>query len=269
MARANLESLGPAGRAAFIQADLRAGLPAGSGSYLGLFFDPARRVEGQRVFSVEDYSPPLAIIEGWLARFAALGVKISPGVQIEQLSAYEHRAEVEFISLKGDLKEAVLWFGPLKKTARRATVLPGPFTLESHLTFTAWNEQSAHRLPVGPPRSYLYEPDAAIIRAGLVEELGLQLNAAQLDPSIAYLTADLLVSTPFARAWQVEDWFPFHLKRLRATLRERGVGQVTVKKRGSPLTPEGLIHSLRLKGEATRVLFLTQVQGQPAVVICQ
>ena len=54
------------------------------------------------------------------------------------------------------------------------------------------------------------------------------------------------------------DWMPFNLKRLRATLRERNVGQVTVKKRGSALSPEELIAKLKLKGDNSRVLALTR-----------
>jgi hypothetical protein len=65
----------------------------------------------------------------------------------------------------------------------------------------------------------------------------------------------------------VSDWFPFQLKRLRLYLRQRGVGRVTVKKRGSPLEPEALIHSLRLEGDRECVLFLTQLRGKPVVIV--
>jgi len=107
-----------------------------------------------------------------------------------------------------------------------------------------------------------------VLRAGLVQHLGAQIGASQLDPDIAYLTADRAVETPFARYWPVEDWLPFSLKRLRAALRERNVGQVVVKKRGSPLQPEALIRDLRLKGDQSRVVFLTHLDGKPIVVIC-
>ena len=89
-----------------------------------------------------------------------------------------------------------------------------------------------------------------------------------MDPDIAYLTADQRVDTPFARAWAVEAWFPFNLKRLRAYLRERSVGQVVVKKRGSPLQPETLIRDLRLTGDQERVIILTHLRGRHIVVVC-
>jgi SAM-dependent methyltransferase len=255
MARANAQALGL--KADFIEADLQQfPLATQTSKKTALFFDPARREDHQRVFSVADYTPPLAIIEDWLPDFPVLGVKISPGVQLEELAGYN--CEVEFISLNRDLKEAVLWFGPLKTTGKRATLLPGPHTLTA---------EAQQPLPLSEPLAYFYEPDPAILRAGLVEALGARLGAAQLDPEIAYLTADALSETPFARVWKVEDWMPFQLKRLRTALRERNVGRVTVKKRGSPLMPEEMIQDLRLEGEEERVLFLTQVRGKHAVVI--
>jgi hypothetical protein len=206
---------------------------------------------------VEDYLPPLRVVKDWLPRFPALGVKISPGVNLAELRSYD--AEVEFISLRGELKEAVLWFGPLKTASYRATVLPGAHTLVS--------DREAEQV-IDEPRAYLYEPDPTVLRAGLVRTLGAQLEAAQLDPDIAYLTGDSRIETPFARSWAVETWFPFGLKHLRTYLRERSVGQVVVKKRGSPLQPEVLIRDLRLKGDQERVIFLTHLRGRPIVLIC-
>jgi hypothetical protein len=258
MAQANAQALGLRAQAGFIQADLQDGLPLrfSGAQRTALFFDPARRTAGRRTFSVEAYSPPLSSIRAWLESFPALGVKISPGVNLEEIQAYP--AEVEFISLQGELKEAALWFGPFRTTRRRATVLPGPYTMEG---------TASEPLTIEAPKAFIYEPDPSILRAGLVAALGARLDAAQLDPDIAYLTADQRVITPFARVWAVRDWFPFTLKRLRTYLRERGIGRVTIKKRGSPLEPERLQHDLRLEGEAQAVIFLTHLRGRPIVII--
>lgn len=256
MAQANLQALGF--EANFIQADLLSDLPF-SMHPSALFFDPARRAGSRRIFSVKDYRPPLSIINGWLPNFPALGVKISPGVKLYELAEYD--TEIEFISLRGQLKEAVLWFGPLKSTQRRATVLPGPHTMIR-------NSFAIDDPGVSEPQVYLYEPDPSILRAGLVRDLAVQLGAVQLDPDIAYLSTDREIKTPFARMWEIEDWFPFQLKRLRAYLRERKIGQVVVKKRGSPIQPENLIKDLKLKGDFKRVLFLTHLNGLPIVVVC-
>ena len=212
------------------------------------------------------YQPPLDVIQGWLPHIPALGVKLSPGVDLSELESYQ--GEVEFISLKGELKEAVLWLGPLKTAQRRATVLPGQHTLTGAPDQPA---ESGDSVRLSEPQAYLYEPDPAVLRAGLVRTLAAQLDAAQLDPDIAYLTAERLVDTPFARAYAVEDWLPFSLKRLRSHLRQRGVERVVVKKRGSPLQPEALIRELRLpqsEGGMERIVFLTHLRGKPVAIIC-
>lgn len=258
MAQANADTLGCADHVQFVRADLTANLPLKGTEQLGLFFDPARRSGDRRAFSVRHYTPPLNIVRDWLPITRTLGVKISPGVKLAEITSYD--AELEFISLKRELKEAVLWFGPLKTAKRRATILPGPHTLVGH--------DSHEPLPLGEPLEYLYEPDPAIIRAGLIAELGRQLAASQLDPDIAYLSADQITQSPFARVWQVENWFPFSVKRLRVYLRERKVGEITVKKRGSPLQPEDLIRMLRLRGDEQRVVFLTHLNGAPIVIVC-
>lgn len=261
MAQENLRALGLADRSIFVQADLEYPLPF-RGKEIALFFDPARRSRGRRIFSVRDYHPPLAIVHTWLRKFSAIGVKISPGVDLKEVEEYP--AEVEFISLRGELKEAVLWFGELKTARRRATLLPGPHSLGVDRP-----PEDEPALPLSEPRAFLLEPDPSILRAGMVGDLGESLGAAQLDPSIAYLTADTPADNPFVRCYPVEDWLPFQLKRLRLYLRERGVGRVTVKKRGSPIQPEALIGDLRLKGEEEKILVLTQLKGKPVVIVCK
>lgn len=256
MAQANMIPFNLGAQTAFLQADLYYGLPFSPVPRMALFFDPGRRVNHRRMHNVADYQPSLHIIREWLPHFPALGVKISPGVDLSEVEDYD--AEIEFISLNGELKEAVLWFGPLKTASRRATLLPVGHTLVSG---------DPVKLPLSEPRGWIYEPDPAILRTGLVTDLGAKLDAYQLDPDIAYLTTDRYLSTSFARAWQIEAWIPFNVKRLRDYLRKRKIGLVTVKKRGSPLEPEALIRELRLSGDNERVIFLTHLNGRPIVVI--
>jgi hypothetical protein len=262
MASANLLALGLSAATRLIQSNLIDALPIKSRS-IALFFDPARRAGDHRFFSVQQYQPPLSIIQHWLPDFLSLGVKISPGVDLAELNEYE--AELEFISFHGELKEAVLWFGSLKTAFRRATILPGPYQLVAHLP---------DRLPLPParitdPGFFLYEPDPSVIRSGLVTTLAEMLDASQVDSDIAYLTSGKLSKTPFARVWKIEDWFPFQLKRLRTYLRQHNYGRVTVKKRGSPIEPDFLIHQLRLKGDQDCIVVLTHLRGEPIVIICK
>ncbi len=257
LARANLTVYGRT--AHFVCADLHDPLP-----FCGVpaaFFDPARRENGRRLFSVRDYAPPLEVVRNW--RFAALAVKLSPGVALDELRPYtEAGAGVEFVSTGGDLKEAVLWTGDLGFAGHWASRADAGETLQP---------TGAPPPSLSAPRAFLLEPDPAIIRAGLLGELAEHLGAPlyRLDERIAYLTADAPVNSGWVRVWPVLDWLPFNLKRLRGVLRARGVRRATVKKRGSPLAPAEAIRLLRLDGEGDdAVIVLTQVQGEHSALIC-
>lgn len=229
------------------------------------FFDPARRTPtgprlapGRRLRSVEDYRPPLNLIDAWRPRIPDGAVKVSPGIDYGELPP---DAEAEFVSLAGEVKEAVLWYGALRSdVGRRATVLPAGATL---------TDREDGEVDIGPPRACLYEPDGAVIRAHLVGQLARLIGATLIDPEIAYLTTDAPVTTPLATGYLIEDQFPFQLKRLRHALRERDVGAVTIKKRGSPLDPDTLRASLRLRGSEHRFVFLTRVAGRHTVLLAR
>lgn len=226
-----------------------------------VFFDPARRDEqGRRFYSVHEYQPPLSVLDKWHEKVRGAAAKISPGVDYAEIAHLD--AEIEIISVQGEVKEAVLWFEELRtQVKRRATLLPDGHTL------TDDGEQTP--VPVMRPQTYLYEPDGAVIRAGLVEPLARQLQASKIDDEIAYLTQNEIIETPYARCFTVQDFFPFQLKQLRHYLRERDIGQVVIKKRGSPLDPDHLRGQLKLRGRNQCILFLTHIQGQPSVIVGQ
>ncbi|MFI8999582.1 methyltransferase domain-containing protein [Streptomyces sp. NPDC053541] len=232
--------------------------------YDAVFVDPARRGGRGRIFDPEAYSPPLswAVEAARKAPHAAL--KIAPGVPHE---AVPEEAEAEWISDGGDVKEAVLWFGT-EPGARRATLLPGGATLTGGTSRAEGH--GGGRLPdpaVRPVGRYLYEPDGAVIRAHLVAEVAERLGGGLIDETIAYVTADELRPTPYAAAYEITDELPFNLKKLKALLREREVGTLTVKKRGSAVEPEEIRRRVKPKGPNSATVLLTRVAGAPTMLI--
>jgi hypothetical protein len=100
-----------------------------------------------------------------------------------------------------------------------------------------------------------------------VAELAERIGGRLADPEIAYLYTDEPVDTPLARRLEITDVLPFSLKRLRALLRQRGVGRLEIRKRGSALEPDRLRRDLRLSGPAAASLVLTRVAGAPTVLL--
>ncbi|WP_415952401.1 THUMP-like domain-containing protein [Streptomyces sp. KLOTTS4A1] len=272
VARANAEALGLEELIEVREADVT---DVDTTPYDAVFVDPARRggrqagaarsasvrgggrATGGRIFDPEAYSPPLswAVEAARKAPHAAL--KIAPGVPHE---AVPEDAYAEWISDAGEVKEAVLWFGTRPGTFG-ARLLPSGASLRS---------ARATMLPDPEPRPvgrYLYEPDGAVIRAHLVAEVAREVGGGLLDPMIAYVTSDELHPSPYATAYEITDQLPFNVKKLKALLRERGVGILTVKKRGSAVEPEELRKKMKLQGRNAATVFLTKVAGAPTMLV--
>jgi hypothetical protein len=224
----------------------------------GLFADPARRNARGRRHDHADYSPPLDALLALRDAVPALGLKLGPAVPHE---AVPPGAEAQWVSVDGDVVELGVWCGTLARhEGHGALVIRGG---EAH--------ELVGDLHRGEPRElgeFVAEPDGAVIRAGLVGALADQVRAGLLDQTIAYLTADAAVPSPFARWFRVEESMPLDVKRLAAALHARGVGTVEIKKRGVDVVPERLRVQLKLRGSNSATVILTRVAGRHTALIC-
>ncbi|MFI5657390.1 methyltransferase domain-containing protein [Streptomyces sp. NPDC051684] len=271
VARANAEALGLAELIEVREADVT---EVDTVAYDAVFVDPARRggrqgggarsasvrgggrVTGGRIFDPEAYSPPLSWAVSAALKAPRAALKIAPGIPHEAIPA---EADAEWISDGGDVKEAVLWFGTAPGRMR-ATLLPGPRELVG---------KGLSDPEVRSVGRYLYEPDGAVIRAHLVAEVAEEVGGGLVDETIAYVTGDELRPTPYATAYEITDQLPFNVKKLKALLREREVGVLTVKKRGSAVEPEELRRKVMPKpfGKRAVTVFLTRVAGAPTMLV--
>ncbi len=221
------------------------------------YADPARRTGAGRTFDVDAWSPPWSFVERLLTRDSC--VKVAPGIPHSLVPA---GVEAEWVSDHGEVKEAALWSGALASTARRATVI-GTGGLA---TLTEDDDPGGEVREVG---AFLYEPDGAVIRAGLVTAVAAGVDGGLLDEHIAYVTSDASFHSPFARGYQVLERLPYREKPLKAALRERGIGRLTIKKRGVDIVPEQLRRRLALAGDEEATLVLTRVAGKGVALLVQ
>jgi len=266
LARANAEDLGLADQVEVRVGDLTdpALVEEVTTACAAVFIDPARRAEGGRRLDPERWSPPWSWVRALARRVPGLVAKVAPGIAHDAIPA---GAEAEWVSVEGNVVEAVVWCGALAadvsdpgSPSRRATLLPGPHELTSAGLSTP---------VVAPPGRWLYEPDSAVIRAGLVGHVATAVGGWLIDPTIAYVSADRPVPTRFATAYEVTDVLPFSVKRLRTLLHARSVGTVVVKKLGSAVEPEHLRRQLRPHGPNQAVVILTRVAGTPTVLLAR
>lgn len=224
------------------------------------FVDPARRGGAGRTFDAADWTPSWTFVESLLRRDAC--VKAAPGIPH---ALVPDGVEAEWVSDGGEVKEAVLWSGRTATAARRATVI-GAGGLA---TLTDEDDPGIGEVGVRDFGSYLYEPDGAVIRAGLVTAVAAGVDGGLLDEKIAYVTSDAAFRSPFARGYRVLEELPYREKQLKAALRERGVGRLTIKKRGVDVVPDQLRKRLAPAGDAEATIVLTRASGHGTCLLVE
>lgn len=249
IAQANLDALGLAG--ATMVADSTELDLSGFGA---AYADPARRSGRGRVFDETGWTPPWSFVLELLGGTSV--VKVAPGIGHDLVP---EGVEAEWVSDHGEVKEAALWSPTLATVRRRATVISG----DGLVSITDEDDpyQGQEERPVVELAQHLYEPDGAVIRAGLVTAIAAGTGGGLLDEHIAYVTSDRSFRSPFMRSYYVIEELPYREKQLRAALVERNVGPLTIKKRGVEIVPEQLRKRLALTGDEEATIVLTRIGG--------
>ncbi|ROR80972.1 hypothetical protein SAMN06295974_0192 [Plantibacter flavus] len=230
-----------------------------------VWFDPARRTAGHadtsRLSSAADYTPSLDLVFGAAARLPT-GVKLGPGFD---RSLIPDDAEAQWVSVDGQLVEMALWLGPLARpdVRRSALLLADGVHHELHA------EADADDAPVRELGDYVHEPDGSVIRARLIGDLAIRLEAGMLGQGIAYLTSDTATSSPFATTFRVLERLPMDEKVLKRTMRDRGIGVLEIKKRGVDVDPAAFRKRLSLKGDGSATIILTRIAGKHSALLVE
>ena len=227
----------------------------------GIYLDPARRDGARRLNNPSDWTPSLDFAFDLASRYPT-GIKLGPGIDRDLIP---EEAEAQWVSVDHDVVELGLWFGALARPGIRRAALV--ITAAGSFELTA--AEDSEDAEVGALGEYIYEPDGSVIRARLIGDLARQLDARMLSDSIAYLTSDTAVPTPFATCFRVIDSFPYDEKRLKKELATRGIGTLEIKKRGIDVDPAQLRKKLSLKGKASATVILTRVAGRHTALLCE
>lgn len=221
--------------------------------------DPDRRSQGQRTLRLEQYAPPLGWLQQLTRQARGGAIKVSPA---SNFGGKFPDAEIELISLDGECKEATIWFGELRGAAPwRATVLPQGATLAGHPLDAPTDVR-----PIG---RFIYDPDPAVVRSGLVDVLAREAGLWRLDAAEEYLSSDRLVETPFCTPFEVVEMLPHNPTVLRDAVHQQGWGQLEIKCRHVPTDADALRKRLRLAGSEAGVLLIARLDGRTRAVLAR
>jgi hypothetical protein len=234
--------------------------------------DPARRVETgdasglspRRVWRLEDTCPGPDAVAKILHKVVHAAVKLSPAIDGSTIpDAWRTGAgELEYISERGRLTQAVWWTGRLAPPRRRATLVAGG---RCHSVLGT----PGLEIPVAPVADYLLEPDPSIERAGLLGQECAARGAAMLHPLAGVMTADAPIDDAMYASFRVLDEMAWNPRRVKARLRDLGAGIVEVKTRAKAVDPDAVQSEMRGEGETTLTLFVLRLGNEVRAIITE
>jgi hypothetical protein len=224
------------------------------------------------VFDLAKMTPPWPFVLGLLAGTAC--VKVGPGIAHRDVPSEVDGTPVsaEWVSDDATVTEACLRSGRLADPAGAGRTFSATVLTSTDPHGSTISGDPSVRASAGALGEYLYEPDGAVIRAGLIGTLAPSLDARLLDDQIAYLSSPALTRSVFARPYRILDELPHRTKALKAAVRSRGIGTLTIKKRGVDVDPAVLRRELlgpHGHGSATATIVLTRRAGRGVALLVE
>ena len=230
-----------------------------------IYLDPARRdTHGGKVFRIEDCTPNIIDLLPLLQqKSTVLMIKLSPMLDITAaLRSLGEGWQVHVVAVRNEVKELLF-----VRHSQLSTLTAANYAHEhwQTLTFTLQQEQEAQvsywNLQHTP--RYLYEPNAAILKAAAFRFVSEGYRISKLAPNTHLYAADHLLSDFPGRMWEViAPLTSSMLKHLPETLREQGASILT---RNYPLSADQLRKKLKLKDSATQTIIGVRVADKPTL----
>jgi hypothetical protein len=230
-----------------------------------IFLDPARRdSHGGKVFRLEDCTPNVEkMLPTLLAHLSSDGhilLKLSPMLDLTQavkeLSAINW--DIHIVAIKNEVKELLLLSGGTGKITAIDLAKK-----EQVFVFTREEEMQTNSLPLREGLevgSFLYEPNAAILKAGAYKLVAERFGLQKLDTNTHLYCSGTLVADFPGRIWRITEQITNH--KLQIT-------NANVLVRNYPLTPEQLKKKYRLKDGGDVYLIGCRVNGKPSLFLAE
>lgn len=265
IARHNLKKL-HADRVMCINDEAIAFLESSNEKFDWIYVDPSRRDEHKKkVFRLEDCSPDLVEnLDVILSRCDNLLIKLAPFLDIsDALKQLKKVEEVQVVAIDNEVKELLFKIGNDVSDEPRISAVN---LLKNRIDKITGTSLLDFEIPYGPVKKYLYEPNAAIRKAGLYPALAKQYDLIKIHPNSHLFTSDALINFP-GRTFLVEKQMKYsprkikkelNLDRAHVTTRNFHDSVALIRKR------TGI-----MEGGDTYLFFTTDYRGKSTVMVCK
>lgn len=229
--------------------------PCGEAGWGLIFLDPARRdSHGSKVFRIEDCTPNVVeLLPTLLAHSKRLLIKLSPMLDLTQAvtSLSQVNWDIHIVAIKNEVKEVLLLSGG---TGQITTI----DLAQKDQAFVFTREEEQHcglDIRDGKLANYLYEPNAAILKAGAYKLVAQRFGLHKLDVNTHLYTSRQFIENFPGRVWRITE--------------KQNLKQANVLTRNYPLTPEQLKKKLHLRDGGTAFVIGCRVAGKPTLLYAE
>ena len=229
--------------------------PYGEAGWGLIFLDPARRdSHGSKVFRIEDCTPNVVeLLPTLLAHSKRLLIKLSPMLDLTQAvtSLSQVNWDIHIVAIKNEVKEVLLLSGG---TGQITTI----DLAQKDQAFVFTREEEQHcglDIRDGKLANYLYEPNAAILKAGAYKLVAQRFGLHKLDVNTHLYTSRQFIENFPGRVWRITE--------------KQNLKQANVLTRNYPLTPEQLKKKLHLRDGGTAFVIGCRVAGKPTLLYAE
>ncbi len=228
-----------------------------------VYLDPARRdAHGGKVFRIEDCEPNIIkILPSLRAISNTILIKFSPMLDITSaLQSLGNEWDVHVVALHNEVKEIIFVTG--NNRIHAVNILHEG---NDQFSFTRSEEKSALCAMADCICEYIYEPNAAIIKAGAFRLVGERYQLYKLDHNTHLYTADQLIEDFPGRVWKVTAQ-PIKNQRDIAAL---GIQRAAILTRNYPLTPEELRKKFKVQESDSHFLIGARIACKPILLLAK
>ena len=228
-----------------------------------VYLDPARRdAHGGKVFRIEDCEPDvIKILSSLRAISNTILIKFSPMLDITSaLQSLGNEWDVHVVALHNEVKEIIFVTG--NNRIHAVNILHEG---NDQFSFTRSEEKSALCAMADCICEYIYEPNAAIIKAGAFRLVSERYQLHKLDHNTHLYTADQLIEDFPGRVWKVIAQ-PIKNQRDIAAL---GIQRAAILTRNYPLTPEELRKKFKVQESDSHFLIGARIATKPTLILAE
>lgn len=229
--------------------------PCGEAGWGLIFLDPARRdSHGSKVFRIEECTPNVVeLLPTLLAHSKRLLIKLSPMLDLTQAVTCLSQVnwDIHIVAIKNEVKEVLLLSGG---TGQITTI----DLAQKDQAFVFTREEEQHcglDIRDGKLANYLYEPNAAILKAGAYKLVAQRFGLHKLDVNTHLYTSRQFIENFPGRVWRITE--------------KQNLKQANVLTRNYPLTPEQLKKKLHLRDGGTAFVIGCRVAGKPTLLYAE